>query len=656
MVTFTAEPSDSSRMEQSAGDELRSALDVADIRVLLMVLYQFTGDHRWLDDPYRPMRDVRLIAEPNAGLDEDIRNEVKAAAFDLLNLGIPEPAIARPTDAQMLEMMRFCLGENVAEEYVPMMLQEMGFSSDQTPRSFLSLDTSATRSPFSVAIIGAGISGIAAAIRFRQADIPIEVFEKNPDVGGTWFENTYPDCGVDTPNHFYSYSFSPNTDWKHYFSLRDEIFQYIKDCVDKFDIRSSIRFGETVTSAEWNEDARKWIIHSRSSDGVPSTTDSRVLISAVGQMNRPQFPIIDDLARFAGKVFHSAEWPDDVDLHDKAVGVVGVGASAMQFVPRIANDSSSLAVFQRSTQWARPIGEYRAAVPDGVKWLIKNVQFYGAWLRFNLEWRYGDGLHRHLFKDESWPYPERSLNSANDRHRVELTEYIRHQLDDDEDLISKVLPSYPPYAKRMLIDNGWYQTIKLPKVTLTTDPIDHAYEGGLATRDGTIYELDVLILATGFKATNLLGHMEITGRGGIRLRDRWGEDDPRAYLGMTVPKFPNFFILYGPNTNLAHGGSIIFHAECQVRYLLDLFEQMCSRGYESVEIREEVHDQYNEAVDAAHERMVWTHQGVAPWYRNKQGRVVSNSPWRLVDYWHMTHHAQLEEFRVDGGEFNAGIN
>ena len=544
----------------------------------------------------------------------------------------------------MLEMMRFCLGENVAEEYVPMMLQEMEFTPDPIPRSCFDTD-----SALSVAIIGAGVSGIAAAIRCRQAGIPFEVFEKNRDVGGTWLENRYPDCGVDTPNHFYSYSFSPNDDWKHYFSLRDEIYRYIEDCVDKFDIRSSIRFEQTVTAAEWSEDSRTWVLYSRSSAGVPSTTQSRILISAVGQMNRPKYPEIDNLTDFTGQVFHSAEWPENVNLCGKAVGIVGVGASAMQFVPRLAEHSSFLTIFQRSTQWARPVGDYRKAVPDGVKWLIKNVPFYAPWLRFNLEWRYGDGLHRHLFKDESWPYPERALNAANDRHRAELTQYIRDELEQDEELISKVLPTYPPYAKRMLIDNGWYRTLRMPQVELTTDPIDHAFDSGIVTWDGTDHRLDVLILATGFRATNLLGHMDIAGRGGTRLKDRWGEDDPRAYLGMTVPKFPNFFILYGPNTNLAHGGSIIFHAECQVRYLMDLFEQMCSAGHLSVEICEEVHDRYNEAVDAAHERMVWTHPGVAPWYRNRQGRVVSNSPWRLVDYWHMTRHAHLEEFIIDGG-------
>jgi 4-hydroxyacetophenone monooxygenase len=204
----------------------------------------------------------------------------------------------------------------------------------------------------------------------------------------------------------------------------------------------------------------------------------------------------------------------------------------------------------------------------------------------------------------------------------------------------------------MLVDNGWFRTLTRPNVVLVTDPIVSVTPTGVVTGQGDHRQIDVLILATGFEALNILGHIHIVGRGGVTLEERWGTEDARAYLGIAVPGFPNFFVLYGPNTNLGHGGSIIFHAECQLRYLMSLLEQMVAGGLGMVEIRQDVHDRYNEAVDAEHEAMVWTHPGVAPWYRNSKGRVVSNSPWRLVDYWHMTRRADLEEYvvGVSGGD------
>ncbi len=633
-------------MVTSREELLRDALRDADIRILLMVLFHFTGDHSWLEAPYLPVRDVRLIADPDAGLDERTREMIRQSAFDILSAESAVPLVARPSEQLLLVMMSVCLGEQVAPEYAPMMLNEMGFAPDIVPDLGSLGDPTA---PFTVAIIGSGISGIVAAIRLKQAGIPFQVFEKNDDIGGTWHENTYPDCGVDTPNHFYSYSFAPNTEWNHYFSLREEIHQYLSACVDRFGIRDSIQFNTVVTATHWSDQTNEWTLHCDAVDGARSTYRSKAILAAVGQLNRPNVPLIKGGDEFEGPVFHSACWRHDVDLRGKSVGVVGAGASAMQFVPNIALEAETLTIFQRSTQWARPIGEYRDAISDGVKWLLKNVPFYGAWLRFTLEWRYGDGLHRHLFKDPTWPYPERSLNRANERHRVELTEYMTQQLGGDRELIDKSLPKYPPYAKRMLIDNGWYRTLLRPNVELVTEPVSSIDKTGLVTADRHHHDLDVLILATGFQATNLLGHIEVLGRGGAVLAERWGADDARAYLGMAVPGFPNFFVLYGPNTNLAHGGSIIFHAECQVRYLIDLFEQMLSTGVLSVEVREDVHDRYNDEVSAAHEAMVWTHEGVAPWYRNSAGRVVSNSPWRLVDYWHMTRAADIDDYIIDSG-------
>jgi 4-hydroxyacetophenone monooxygenase len=621
---------------------LDEALAEADVRLLLMVVHQLSGDGRWLAAPYLPARDVRLVADPNAGLDLAVQNEIRTAAYDLLIRPV-EPVIPVPDEARLLKMMSVCLGEQVAPEYVPMMMQEMGFAPDPMP-TLTPVGDKSLHPTFT--IVGAGVSGILIGMKLKQAGASFRILEQNTAIGGTWHENTYPDCGVDTPNHFYSYSFARNNEWSHYFSLRGEIHDYLQRCVDQYGLSEHIDFGITVEEAHWNESTQEWAIETQDIQGEKTRHTTDILISAVGQLNRPSIPNIPGLADFSGPSFHSAQWRHDISLAGKRVGVIGAGASAMQFVPLIAPEAESLTIFQRSHQWARSIDEYRKTVSPSVKWLLNNVPFYGAWMRFTLAWRYGDGLLRFLKRDPTWPHTDRSVNRGNDRHRAELADYISEQLRDRPDLFEKVLPTFPPYAKRMLIDNGWYRTLTRSNVDLVMEPIARVVSDGIVTADGQIHNLDALILATGFLATDILGHIDITGRNGVRLATRWKDNDARAYLGMSVPGFPNFFVMYGPNTNLGHGGSIIFQAECQGRYLMDLFDKMKESGATSVEVRSDVHDSYNDRVDAEHAKMIWTHPGVAPWYRNAAGRVVSNSPWRLVDYWQMTRHADLSEFVV----------
>lgn len=626
-------------LKSNRTDELRAALAEADVRVLLMVLFHLTGDRSWLRAPYQPQRDVRLIADPHAGLSTARRAEICDAVIDALTSST-EPAVAHPGPAVLQEMMSVCLGEPVPADYVPMMLQEMGFEPERVP------DLRGADPTLSAVVIGAGVSGIAAAAKLKAAGVQVTVLEKNLAAGGTWLENTYPDCGVDTPNHFYSYSFAPNPGWSRYFSLRDEIYAYLERCVDAFGVRGLIRFGATVERASWDPATCNWRVEYRSDDGRSTTVTARLLVSAVGQLNVPSIPSIDGLETFHGPVFHSARWRHDVDLTGRSVGLIGTGASAMQLAPRVAEVADNLTIFQRSPQWAQPVAEYRSSVPGRSVWLAQNVPFYAAWLRFTMAWRYGDGLHRHLHKDPSWPHAERSLNERNDRHRAELTDYIARELSFDEELIAKSLPTYPPYAKRMLIDTGWFRTLTKSHVKLVTEPVASVKPCAVVTANDVEHPLDVLVLSTGFQARNILGTIAVEGTGAVTLADRWGDDDARAYLGITVPGFPNFFMLYGPNTNLAHGGSIMFQAECQMRYILSLLEQMVDVEASAVSVRQSVHDAYNKAVDLAHENMVWTHPGVSNWYRNSSGRVVSNSPWRLVDYWHMTKAANLDDYEV----------
>jgi 4-hydroxyacetophenone monooxygenase len=259
---------------------------------------------------------------------------------------------------------------------------------------------------------------------------------------------------------------------------------------------------------------------------------------------------------------------------------------------------------------------------------------------------FNDKLHASLQIDPEWEYPDRSINAANDKHRLFFTEHIRKELGDHQGLWDKVLPTYPPYGKRILMDNGWYKVIQREDVELITDRVVAIRPNGVQTADGTVHEADVIVYATGFQSRRMLWPMEIYGAGGQSLRELWGDDDARAYLGMSVPGFPNLFLLYGPNTNLGHGGSVIFNAECQVNYVTRLLVAMIEGDISCLECRPEVFQDYNDRVDAAHDRMIWTHQGMDTWYRNAQGRVVTNTPWRLLDYWKMTRRPNLDDFVV----------
>jgi 4-hydroxyacetophenone monooxygenase len=621
--------------------DLASAIAEADIRCLLMVLVHMTGDERWLEPPYRPKRDVRLIPDPHAGVPMEIQDEIRAAVLKLFANGNPRPVVTDPGNELMLKMMRACLGENVAGEYAPLMREEMGF----VPREarWTRPPSNAVLAQQHVLIVGGGVCAIALGVTLGRLGIPYTIVEKNDELGGTWYVNRYPGCGVDTPNHSYSYSFGPRNPWTRYFCQREELLDYLLKVADEYDIRSHLRLNTELTSSRWDESRRRWISTLKTRHGT-ETFESTVLVSAIGQLNDPSRAHFKGEENFRGQVLHSALWSDDVDIAGKRVAVIGTGATAMQLVPSIADRVASVTVYQRTAQWARPVQGYSAPITEGAKWLLAHLPFYVQWYRFNMFWRYGDGLLPFLRKDPAWPHPDRAVNKGNDRHRQELTNFILSELKDRPDLIGKCVPTYPPYGKRILLDNGWFKTLTKPNVELVTNDIDHFGRDGIVTTDGKSRPADIIVIATGFKVTEMAARLNITGRDGADLRTRWANDNPTAYLGLTVPGFPNFFCMLGPNSGPAHGGSVIFQSECQSRYISACLVDMIERGVAAIDVRQDVHDDYIRKVDTEHEAMIWTHPGMTTYYRNKSGRVFSAMPWRFVDYWRMTHDPDLDEY------------
>jgi 4-hydroxyacetophenone monooxygenase len=572
---------------------------------------------------------------------------IRKLALDVLRelRDCPRPLPPLPSDETLCALLGWSVNDEVAPDYIPVILEETGLTGADLRRFEWKRRPAPERlAAFRVLVIGAGLGGVCAAIRLAEAGIPYTILEKNRSVGGTWFENAYPGCRVDVANHFYSFSFEPNPDWSDYYARQAELEAYVAHCADKYGVRSRIRFETEVVAATWDETARRWQVRVRSSTGGEQTLEADALISAVGMLNRPQIPAIDGLESFAGPSFHSARWRHDVDFRGKRVAVIGTGASAMQFVPELARQAERLLIFQRSPQWATPSPNYHQTVPDGKKWLLRHVPYYLGWYRFLLLWNVGDAMYPAFCVDPQWPEPERSISPANEALRELMTAHIRAEIGDDAELLRKVLPDYPPLGKRILLDNGWFRTLVRPNVELITDPIRAIEPAGIVTEGAGLQRADVLVLSTGFHAGKFLWPMEIRGRGGVRLHDLWDEgENPRAYLGITVPGFPNLFCLYGPNTNPVVG-SVIFMLECQVRYVLGCLRELIEGGHRSLECRQDVHDAYNQRLDAQHERMIWRHPRVRSYYNNRAGRVITNVPWRLLDYWRMTRAPDLADF------------
>ncbi len=625
---------------------IAAALQDVSIPALMMSMVHMSGDAGLLRGPLRPAG--VFLNEVQGFMSEEDKAAVRAQALEVIKAyrdrgsQLPPP----PSPETIHEMMRFLVAEDVPAEYVPMMLEEMELDGEDARRVAWGDDIDVERKgDLRVIVIGCGMAGLLAAIRLQQAGISYEVIEKNPGVGGTWYENRYPGCRVDVGNHFYCYSFEPHHEWSEFFAQQEELQAYFEGCMRKYEVEPHVRFETEVLGAEYDEATCRWRLLVRHVSGVEETLEADVVISAVGQLNRAKLPDIKGRERFAGMAMHSSAWRSDCDWSGKRVAVIGTGASAFQIVPTIAPDAGHVYVFQRSAPWMFANPNYHVKVGAGKRWALEHLPYYGRWYRFLLFWPGCDGGLAAMRVDPSWPHQERSISEINDVTRQMFTQYLADQVGDDAELLAKVVPDYVCLGKRTLQDNGsWLAALKRDDVDLISDPISEIREHSIVCESGAEFEVDIIVYATGFYANRFLWPMQIRGRDGALLSEEWG-DDPSAYLGITVPKFPNLFCLYGPGTNLAHGGSLIFHAECQVRYILGCLHELLAGGHAAIECKQDVHDEYNRRLAAELEEMVWSHPSIkSSWYCNQSGRVTILSPWRLVDYWRWTKEPNLDDF------------
>ncbi len=615
---------------------LEKALDSASFPVLAALLVHFTGDISILDKLPKPNQ--AILGEVQGFLSEKDKAKIKKMAMQEIdkffsNFNIDD--IYTPTILELHQMMNFIVGERVSLEYVPMMLKDLNIiPEDQKFNNHIS------KSSIEVLIVGGGMSGILAGIKLAERGIKFKIYEKNEDIGGTWFENHYPGSRVDIANHFYSYSFDENHQWSEHFSQQPELLEYFKKCFKKYDIEQHTFFNTQVTNMSFNSFIHSWEVESVCNGEIKNEA-TNIVISCVGQLNQPSFPEINGLNDFQGSIFHSAQWPDHDVISGKRVAVVGTGASAFQIVPSIADSCEELTIFQRSPPWMFPNPRYHEKVDDGKKWLLENLPFYSRWYRFLLFYPGSDQLLNSLFIDPAWKERNDSINAENDAMRSLFTDSMLMQISDPS-LVEKVIPNYPPFGKRMLQDNGaWLGTLHLPNVSLITDAVKCISEAGIVTANNE-FEFDTIIFATGFKAQEFFYPINIDGGSGNFKQIH--QDSPKSYLGITFSSMPNFFAMYGPGTNLAHAGSIIFNSECQINYICSALEFMINHDLKQISVKPEIEDQYQKQFEKRHSKMVWQHPKVSSWYQNSKGKVVTTSPWRLVEYWNWTNNFNADEY------------
>lgn len=625
--------------------QLRAALTQANIPALLACMLHHTGSSEQFD---RVQPVCELFAEEVDGLTEAQRDEARElaiAAFAAYRKGEDLP---EPPEAAIVAAMHRITGTDIPDFQMPMLREELNLFGEDARR--VEIDTRDMPEDFRVLIIGSGMSGILTAIRLKQEGIPFTLLEKNAEIGGTWYENTYPGCQVDSANHLYNYIFEQNTQWPNHFSGHRDLFKYFNGLVEKYGLRKHARLGCSVTEARFDEASGHWTV-SVDDNGVTADLTASVVISAVGQLNIPKFPDIEGVGSFGGTCFHSARWEHEHDLAGKRVAVIGTGCSAVQFVPEIAGDCGELKIFQRSPPWLLPVEEYHLPMSDEELWLLRELPFYARWYRFFLfRTKAVDGELPLLYSEPGWSGPQNTVSEGNQMLRDALIESLEEQVGDDPEFLAKLIPAYPPGGKRPVLDDGsWVQALRRPNVELLTQPIEKIVEHGIVTRDGELHEFDVLIYGTGFTADEFLATLDVVGRNGQLLADYWG-GNPKAFKGVMAAGFPNFYMLYGPNTNIVVGSSIVFFVECQLRYILGCLKLQLEEGRGQVECSAEVMAAYNAEIDALNSQRAWGAPAVSSWYKNAEGRVTQNWPGTHWEFWQQMRAPTAEELISSGSE------
>ncbi|CAN5260143.1 NAD(P)/FAD-dependent oxidoreductase [soil metagenome] len=612
----------------------------AELPVLMMTAAHLTGDYSQLRDDTRPVPVFGVLKGSGSEarqLELINTSALRVAEFMLQNREVPSL-----TFDTLHRVASWATGQE-SEKFVPLFLEEVVSDRDLRRPEWVK-DRIAPDRPFSVGIVGGGESGIILSTRLREAGVSHTIYEKNNELGGTWLENDYPGCRVDINSFLYSYA-SGDHIWSEYFGQQQEVLSYLQAFARNHDVYANARLGVRVQEAKWDSESARWLL-SLMTEAGPEHAEHNVLVFAVGQLNDPAVPDIVGRDDFSGPAFHSARWDHSIDFTGKTVGVIGTGASACQFIPKLANVAGKVKIFCRTSTWLLPTEELHEPVSDATQWLMKSLPAYRRWYRASKILMHAAGMLERITVDPAYGASEFAVSHANAQLRTGFETWMRSQFDDRPDLEPVIIPDSPVGAKRILRDNGtWIRTLKRDNVEMVTEPIRAMSARGIECAGGQAHDCDILIYGTGFRASRFLAPVHVVGRDGADLNAIW-DDDPRAYLGMAIPQFPNMFTMYGPNTNLVvHGGSMILFSELSVKYILEAVRKLLVNEHSAFEVRQDIFDDYNNRVDETNATRAWGFSDVSSWYKNSKGRVTQNYPFSIFEYWQRT--SQVDDSAFD---------
>ena len=623
---------------------IEQALAGADPNVLRIALYQATGN------PLLAALQVQRVAvRDGAGVELALSGPdaqlVRLLAADFLRQRSEWSPPELPSREEQRELVRLFAGRELDPDELSMSLEELAFEGFSRAVDWSS-ERPAEADSFHVLIVGAGISGLTVGIQLARLGIPFTIVERQAGIGGTWHRNRYPDIRVDTPCTGYQFKFVKDFRWSEYFPGRCEVAEYLSKIARDHGVAQRIRFGRELVSAEWGAAEGMWTALVRDTNEVPEQVTANVIITACGLFNAARFPDVPGLSDFAGQIIHPTLWEDGTDVGGKRVAVIGNGSTGVQIMPRLAEIALNVTVYQRTPSWIRPRPLYGKKIPKAANWLLDNMPYYWNWEVCGTFLGGDSKLNSEALKyDPEWQAKGGIISKQNDALRDWLTSYINRKLAARPELIPAVLPTYAPLGRRMVVDNGWYDALLSDNVELVPYGIDRFTERGIISQDGVEREFDVVVSATGYSVKQYLWPASFTGRDGVRLTESWAEQGPRAYLGITVPGFPNLFIMYGPNGQPRAGN---FHSWAEIisRYISQGIVSLIETRMKSLEVRPEVFRSYNKQLDEAFKDIIWRTESANGYFAVEEGKGAVSMPWEHYEYYSMVRELDFDDFAV----------
>lgn len=620
---------------------IRQAVAEANIGCLRVALYHATKDPKLAAvEPIEwPIRGGALMAF-SVPREEHAYIQEKAIEYLLSETDAPPP----PTKEEAAGLMKMLTGKTQSKVAVDYGWEELAY--DDIPRDAAWSEKKPPQSVidgFDVLIVGSGFSAFAAAIQLDRLGIKWKIVERHSDLGGTWHVNNYPEARVDVSTFLYQYKFEKNYPWESYYAPRDELQAYANFIVDKYNLRDRMQFNTTLEAATWDNEKNHWAITLRRKDGSVDHIQKRAIISASGLFNTPKWPDIPGIHDFKGRIFHTTAWDHDFDYSGLRVGQIGTGSTGLQLARGVAEKAGQLTIFQRTASWVTPVRGYRSKLSLHVRWLLDNMPGYNNWFVF-LNYYAELQMQDLQDLDPKWIAKGGRVNEKNALLAEALKANIRKKVDDDA-LYEKLVPSVVPMSRRLVIDNDWFETVTRDNVSLNTEGITRITETGIETKSGEHHDFDLIVLSAGFDTTRYLLPADYVGMDGVTLGDLWDKDGARAFKGITLPGFPNFFMMYGPNGQ-ARIGSFHSWAENFSRYIGGLMVHTLEEGGEAIVVKRSSYDEYNSDMDEAMKGLLWETETGNSYYLNNHGRSGVNMPWTVHDYYAMIQEPDVQNYEV----------